>query len=202
MKDFFANHKKVCIISASAAVALIVTVVILSLTFWKISPETDNVSDNVTSSESTSSITVEVPKDEDTSSNAENSSDNSISPNESEADNVLTENSSTANTQEPAQKPSTSSGSGTASSEPAQPSQPSTGSGNTTVTTPTQPTAGELQYMESLGITYEEHLEIINNDKCPLCGQPTGGKHHLYGRDMNCYDCGAPCKANTCHWCE
>ena len=200
MKDFFANHKKVCIISASAAVALIVTVGILALTFGKSRPETDNVSDNVTSSEPTSSITVEVPKDEDTSSNAENSSDNSISPNESEADNVLTENSSTSNPQEPAQKPSTSSGSGTASSEPAQPSQPSTGSGNTTVTTPGRPSDA---FLEAQGLTYEQFQANVEAAKtCPLCGQSTGGKHHLYGRDMNCYDCGAPCKANTCHWCE
>ena len=196
MKDFFANHKKVCIISASAAVVLIATVVILALTFGKSRPETDNVSDNVTSSEPTSSITVEVPKDEDTSSNTENSSDNSISPNESEADKVLTENSSTANTQEPAQKPTTSSGSGTGSSKP---SQPAESSGNTDVTTPNRPSDAALEYS---GITYEEFQTIINEDKCPLCGQANGGKHHLYGRDMNCYDCGAPCKANTCHWCE
>lgn len=106
MKDFFANHKKACVITASAAAVLVVAVLILTLIFGKGKPETANNTSDVSSSDSSSSINIEEPKDDAVSSEVLPDTDNYISPDESEADKILSEN--TANTskqEESAQKP-------------------------------------------------------------------------------------------------
>ncbi|MGN0451621.1 MAG: hypothetical protein ACI4FN_05875 [Acutalibacteraceae bacterium] len=105
MKDFFANHKKACVITASAAAVLLVAVLILSLALGKGKPETaDNTSD-VSSSDSSSSINIEEPKDDAVSSEVLPDTDNYISPDESEADKVLSENTENTSKQEAVQKP-------------------------------------------------------------------------------------------------
>lgn len=106
MKDFFANHKKACVITASAAAVLVVAVLILTLIFGKGKPETANNTSDVSSSDSSSRINIEEPKDDAVSSEVLPDTDNYISPDESEADKILSEN--TANTskqEESVQKP-------------------------------------------------------------------------------------------------
>lgn len=106
MKDFLANHKKACVITASAAAVLIVAVVIFTFIFGKGKPETANNTSDVSSSDSSSSINIEEPKDDAVSSEVLPDTDNYISPDESEADKILSEN--TANTskqEEGVQKP-------------------------------------------------------------------------------------------------
>lgn len=105
MKDFFANHKKACVITASAAAVLVVAVLILSLIFGKSKPETADNTSNVSSSDSSSSINIEEPKDDAVSSEVLPDTDNYISPDESEADKILSENTANTSKQEAVQKP-------------------------------------------------------------------------------------------------
>lgn len=105
MKDFFANHKKACVITASAAAVLVVAVVIFAFIFGKSKPETANNTSNVSSSDSSSSINIEGPKDDAVSSEVLPDTDNYISPDESEADKILSENTANTSKQEAVQKP-------------------------------------------------------------------------------------------------
>lgn len=194
----------------TVVVALLITAVIVALACketTEVAPGDKNtVSDVSTSSseENVSQSTVSSNTEEATKPEVQDTPETNTSP---ESQDTNDKGSSEKNedqkgetSSQASSKPTTSSGSGTASSEPAQPSQPSTGSGNTTVTTPGRPSDAALEYS---GITYEEHLAANEAAQtCPLCGKYNYGNHHLYGRDMNCTHCGAPCKANTCHWCE
>lgn len=105
MKDFFANHKKACVITASAAAVLVVAVVIFAFIFGKSKPETANNTSDISSSDSSSSINIEEPKDDAVSSEVLPDTDNYISPDESEADKVLSENTANTSKQEAVQKP-------------------------------------------------------------------------------------------------
>ena len=79
-------------------------------------------------------------------------------------------------------------------------SKPSNDSSNdTSTTTVTVPSSAALK--ES-GLTLEESQAIVEECRtCRWCGQ-SNKSHHRYGRDMNCYECGEFCKANTCHTCK
>lgn len=116
MKSFFENNKKVCIISASALV-LIAAAVITLTTLVSRKNEPDNTSDNSSSSEPTASISVKAPESEPESSETLPDTDNYISPDESNADKVLSETAPVSSKQEQtAQKPQTE----TKKEEPAQ----------------------------------------------------------------------------------
>lgn len=119
MKSFFENNKKVCIISASALV-LIAAAVITLTTLVSRKNEPDNTSDNSSSSEPTASISVKAPESEPESSETLPDTDNYISPDESNADKVLSETAPVSSKQEQtAQKPQTE----TKKEEPAQNTQ-------------------------------------------------------------------------------
>ena len=116
MKSFFENNKKVCIIFASALV-LIAAAVITLTTLVSRKNEPDNTSDNSSSSEPTASISVKAPESEPESSETLPDTDNYISPDESNADKVLSETAPVSSKQEQtAQKPQTE----TKKEEPAQ----------------------------------------------------------------------------------
>lgn len=96
MKNFFNSHKKACIITAAAVLALLLlTAIIIGVTIGK-KPD-GKTGDNGSSTSQSSDLTIEEPTDEtNTSSELLPDSDNYISPDESEADKVLSGESKTS----------------------------------------------------------------------------------------------------------
>ncbi len=154
----------------------------------------------ITKSNKTNSVVSNSKEDSDLKDEANPSKPDVSEPSESTSEE---ENSEPIKNNNSTSKPSTDTSGGSSSNKN---ETTNTNPNTNNVTQPTHESttsAPSIEFLDSVGLTYEESQAIIEKNKtCKHCGQPTGAGHHRYGIDIKCYECGEMAKANTCHFCK
>lgn len=163
MKNFYKEHKTACIITASAAALLIIVAIILSICISKDEPANSDTPSDAGSSSQSADLNIENPEDENSNvSQTLPDSDNYISPDETVANDILSDNKSNTSSNSGStgtnSKPGTNTGTtaNTTSSNNSSSSQNS-GSNNGTTSTPTIVQAADPK----TGISWDGKSKIV-----------------------------------------